>query len=64
MHEPGRAVSVDGRVYLTGAATAVLDGWRETTIDVDIKLVPDSAGDSSTEGGTERQRRAGGTIGR
>jgi hypothetical protein len=41
MHELGRAVSVDGRVYLTGGATAVLHGWRETTIDVDIKLVPD-----------------------
>jgi hypothetical protein len=41
MHELGRAVSVDGRVYLTGGATAVLYGWRETTIDVDIKLIPD-----------------------
>lgn len=28
-------------VYFTGGATAVLYGWRETTIDVDIKLVPD-----------------------
>lgn len=42
MHELGRAVSVDGRVYLTGGATAVLHGWRDTTIDVDIKLIPDS----------------------
>ena len=41
MHELGRAVSVDGRVYLTGGATAVLHGWRDTTIDVDIKLIPD-----------------------
>jgi hypothetical protein len=41
MRELGRAVRVDGRVYLTGGATAVLYGWRETTIDVDIKLVPD-----------------------
>ncbi len=41
MHELGRAVQVDGRVYLTGGATAVLYGWRETTIDVDIKLIPD-----------------------
>ncbi len=30
------------RVYLTGGATAVLYGWRESTIDVDLKLVPDS----------------------
>lgn len=28
-------------VYLTGGATAVLNGWRESTIDVDVKLVPD-----------------------
>jgi len=41
MRELGRAVHVDGRVYLTGGATAVLHGWRETTIDVDIKLIPD-----------------------
>ena len=41
MRELGRAVRVDGRVYLTGGATAVLYGWRETTVDVDIKLMPD-----------------------
>lgn len=41
MRELGRAVRVDGRVYLTGGATAVLHGWRETTIDIDIKLIPD-----------------------
>lgn len=28
------------RIYLTGGGTAVLLGWRPTTIDVDIKLVP------------------------
>jgi hypothetical protein len=41
MRELGRAVQVEGRVYLTGGATAVLHGWRDTTIDVDIKLIPD-----------------------
>jgi hypothetical protein len=41
MRELGKAVGVDGRVYLTGGATAVLYGWRDTTIDVDIKLIPD-----------------------
>lgn len=41
MRELGRAVDVEGRVYLTGGATAVLYGWRDTTIDVDIKLIPD-----------------------
>lgn len=28
--------------YLTGGSTAVLLGWRESTIDIDLKLVPDS----------------------
>lgn len=41
MRQLGRAVDVDGHVYLTGGATAVLHGWRESTIDVDIKLMPD-----------------------
>ena len=41
MRELGRSVRVDGRVYFTGGATAVLHGWRATTIDVDIKLMPD-----------------------
>ncbi len=41
MRELGRAARVEGRVYLTGGATAVLHGWRETTVDVDIKLMPD-----------------------
>lgn len=29
------------RIYLTGGATAVLEGWRATTVDIDLKLVPD-----------------------
>jgi hypothetical protein len=37
----GRAADVEGHVYLTGGATAVLHGWRATTIDVDIKVIPD-----------------------
>jgi Nucleotidyltransferase of unknown function (DUF6036) len=41
MEALGRAASVEGRVYLTGGATAVLQGWRESTIDVDIKIIPD-----------------------
>jgi hypothetical protein len=41
MRELGRAVRVESHVYFTGGATAVLHGWRETTIDVDIKLIPD-----------------------
>jgi hypothetical protein len=30
------------RLYFTGGATAVLLGWRATTIDVDIRLFPES----------------------
>jgi hypothetical protein len=28
------------RVYLVGGATAVLLGWRKSTIDVNLKLTP------------------------
>lgn len=41
-----RALGAAGRdeamAYLAGGATAVLMGWRETTIDVDLSLVPES----------------------
>lgn len=33
----GQAVTSEGRVYFTGGVSAVLLGWRETTIDVDLK---------------------------
>jgi len=42
MRALGQAATSEGRVYLTGGATAVLHGWRESTIDVDIKVVPDN----------------------
>jgi hypothetical protein len=29
-------------MYLTGGATAVLEGWRESTVDVDVRFEPDS----------------------
>ena len=38
----GAAADVRTRVYFTGGATAVLSGWRTSTIDVDIKVEPDS----------------------
>jgi hypothetical protein len=41
MRAMGRAARRPARVYLTGGATAVLHGWRPSTIDVDLKLVPD-----------------------
>lgn len=36
----GRATR-QARLYFTGGATAVLVGWRASTIDVDILIVPD-----------------------
>lgn len=30
------------RVYVTGGATAVLVGWRESTIDVDVRFEPEA----------------------
>jgi hypothetical protein len=41
MKAVGRAGKKNARVYLVGGATAVLLGWRETTIDIDIKIVPE-----------------------
>jgi hypothetical protein len=41
MRALGHEASRPGHVFLTGGATAVLVGWRATTVDVDIKLVPD-----------------------
>jgi hypothetical protein len=29
-------------MYLTGGATAVLEGWRSTTVDVDVLFEPDA----------------------
>ena len=40
--ELGRAADEPARCYLTGGATAVLLGWRPTTIDVDLTLMPES----------------------
>ena len=41
MRALGRAARREGICYFTGGATAVLLGWRRTTIDVDIVLVPE-----------------------
>ena len=40
----GERVSGAGTVYLTGGATALLQGWRKATIDVDIKPDPEPPG--------------------
>ena len=44
MRQMGAAVKSEGRVYFTGGVTAVLMGWRETTIDVDLKAEPEPQG--------------------
>ncbi len=41
MRAIGAAAAESGRVYLTGGATAVLVGWRSSTIDVDMKMDPE-----------------------
>lgn len=42
MRALGAESTAEARVYVTGGATAVLHGWRTSTIDVDIKIVPDT----------------------
>lgn len=37
----GRAGRASARIYFVGGVSAVLLGWRETTIDIDLKLVPE-----------------------
>lgn len=41
MEALGAAADARARVYFTGGATAVLLGWRPSTIDIDLKLVPE-----------------------
>jgi Nucleotidyltransferase of unknown function (DUF6036) len=41
LRELGRQADADLRIYLTGGATAVLCGWRRSTVDVDLKMEPD-----------------------
>ena len=42
MQALGAETDEAARVYFTGGATAVLVGWRASTIDVDIKIVPEA----------------------
>jgi len=37
----GAATRATGRVYVVGGATAVLLGWRASTIDLDMKIIPE-----------------------
>jgi hypothetical protein len=38
----GDRVTQPASVFLVGGATALLLGWRNSTIDIDLKVVPDS----------------------
>jgi hypothetical protein len=40
----GEAARGPGRIYLTGGTTAVLGGWRTSTVDADLKLDPEPPG--------------------
>jgi hypothetical protein len=42
--ELGRSCRGGGTIYLTGGATALLEGWRSSTVDVDLKLDPEPEG--------------------
>src|SRR5216117_2050397 len=44
MQELAAAARSPGKVYFTGGATALLLGFREQTIDIDLKLDPEPAG--------------------
>jgi hypothetical protein len=40
-HELGLIARSPTRIYLTGGSTAVLEGWRRSTIDVDLRIEPE-----------------------
>ena len=42
MRELGGEADRDIRLYFTGGASAVLFGWRTSTIDVDVKVEPET----------------------
>ncbi len=44
LREFGRAASGAGTLYLTGGGSALLHGWRDTTVDVDLKFDPEPPG--------------------
>jgi hypothetical protein len=41
LRQLGQQANADLRIYLTGGATAVLCGWRKSTVDVDLKMEPE-----------------------
>jgi hypothetical protein len=43
MRELARDAKEPSRIYIAGGASALLRGWRGSTLDVDIKIVPDNS---------------------
>lgn len=41
MRSFGRSARSESRVYFTGGVTAVLMGWRDATIDIDLRFDPE-----------------------
>ncbi|MBI2123007.1 MAG: hypothetical protein HYT96_02480 [Armatimonadetes bacterium] len=41
MRALGAEADIETRIYFTGGATAVLLGWRRSTIDVDLRIIPE-----------------------
>jgi hypothetical protein len=41
MREIGRIAKTEVRIYLVGGATAVLEGWRQSTVDIDLTMEPE-----------------------
>lgn len=41
-HRLGRIARSRVRIYLTGGATAVVEGWRAATLDIDLRFEPES----------------------
>lgn len=44
MRRLGECVRGEGTIYLAGGATAVLGGWRDMTVDIDVKADPEPPG--------------------
>lgn len=44
MKRLGASVRGEGRVYLTGGASALLIGWRDSTMDIDLHPEPEAPG--------------------
>lgn len=42
MNAFGQTMKKPAQVYFSGGVSAVLYGWRKTTVDLDIKVLPDS----------------------